>query len=633
MKADFIFEKMMKCTPIFLILVLGFVMRCELFHQTMTSEISAVYPAMECEITKEQLPGFVQKITSQNLDVAIVGENRDSELKRTLIVYVTNDKVKQELEKTCHYKEGSYESLFSGSVQIEVKQLSQVTYDVFRKNSLLTVIDGKELAYEVLSKNYTVTYPQQYSASETDMLLIVWVMIAICVVLINVCIIVRKKKQMLIRAIYGEDLLQITIYSLVVDFILFQIIYVLAGWFVSGFIQGDYKSAIALLVYEIAVIAASLCNLLFLRPDIKAVFSNVVENKGTITLLHVMKVAAFTITLGTIVTNFETLGKLSMESTHETFADQLQESLFVGIQSLDEIADDTAWEKLQEEYYNQLKPAVCTKIADEGRAIILANEYAADVLPQEIVGESESGNMITIWSPKGSTLASAEAEGICGLYVDEEDICQKTYQQSIRQPCLTGEETQWFGEEKDPIIIYCPSDVRINIETLRTENNVIYRISKDDLKTILRDAQITSEQYQIVVSGLGEIYDYQMSFVKKLIRFLGSLCILVLILDVVIAITLCNMQYKMKGMEYAIKKVHGYSFLERNRRYFIQLIVPSLVVVTAYGIAGLFVNLYNARQCILIGLILIITEIVIVAIYMLRQEKISITKILKGGCL
>ena len=47
-------ERIIKCIPVFMILVLGFVMRCELFHATIPNELLAIYPAMQCSVDESE---------------------------------------------------------------------------------------------------------------------------------------------------------------------------------------------------------------------------------------------------------------------------------------------------------------------------------------------------------------------------------------------------------------------------------------------------------------------------------------------------------------------------------------------------------------------------------------------------
>ena len=72
-----------------------------------------------------------------------------------------------------------------------------------------------------------------------------------------------------------------------------------------------------------------------------------------------------------------------------------------------------------------------------------------------------------------------------------------------------------------------------------------------------------------------------------MIEFLSSLCILAVILDLAITISLCNMEFRNAGIEYAIKKVVGYSFLQRNKAQLIKLNIKNTVMVLIMAIEAI----------------------------------------------
>ena len=55
-------ERIIKCIPVFMILVLGFVMRGDLFHATIPNELLAIYPAMQCSVDESEYGAFIQSL-------------------------------------------------------------------------------------------------------------------------------------------------------------------------------------------------------------------------------------------------------------------------------------------------------------------------------------------------------------------------------------------------------------------------------------------------------------------------------------------------------------------------------------------------------------------------------------------
>ena len=86
----------------------------------------------------------------------------------------------------------------------------------------MCVTNKTELKFLNRYKNSDLQITQ---SDENDMIMIVWTLIAISLVITNGIYILSKKKEVLIRAIYGEDIDRFVVHSIIVDFILFEGIY------------------------------------------------------------------------------------------------------------------------------------------------------------------------------------------------------------------------------------------------------------------------------------------------------------------------------------------------------------------------------------------------------------------------
>ncbi len=60
-----------------------------------------------------------------------------------------------------------------------------------------------------------------------------------------------------------------------------------------------------------------------------------------------------------------------------------------------------------------------------------------------------------------------------------------------------------------------------------------------------------------MLTNVGEDYIYSHSFLVKLIGFISSLCVLVLLLDIAIIISEAKMEFRLNAMEISLKKVLG----------------------------------------------------------------------------
>ena len=130
-----------------------------------------------------------------------------------------------------------------------------------------------------------------------------------------------------------------------------------------------------------------------------------------------------------------------------------------------------------------------------------------------------------------------------------------------------------------------------------------------------------------------KIYFIFHSFLVKLIGFISSLCVLVLLLDIAIIISEVKMEFRLNAMEISLKKVLGYRFYERHKRFISVNLLENIAVVILICIVSLFISNASVGIALLIGALLTIIEMAIIFTNIMWVEKTNISKSLKGGCL
>ena len=130
-----------------------------------------------------------------------------------------------------------------------------------------------------------------------------------------------------------------------------------------------------------------------------------------------------------------------------------------------------------------------------------------------------------------------------------------------------------------------------------------------------------------------KIYFIFHSFLVKLIGFISSLCVLVLLLDIAIIISEVKMEFRLNAMEISLKKVLGYRFYERHKRFISVNLLENIAVVILICIVSIFISNASVGIALLIGALLTIIEMAIIFTNIMWVEKTNISKSLKGGCL
>ncbi len=554
--------------------------------------------------------------------------------------------MKTVLKKNNSLAEGLYDSLLSGTTEIVFLPLADFSYERFQADPSLCVIGrtGADVSlYNALKGEYDVSYPRILNTDEADMVVIVWLLISVFMILISGSTVLRRKKEVLIRAVYGEDIAGIAVRSLIEDLAVYELLYVLAKLFVSGFISGDYKPGLAFIIFESGCFAAAALNLLYLRYDVRAVFSNVTDNRGALTWLYALKSAAFAIAVFTVSVNFSSLQKTVLSNGSDKLYSLFHDGMLLSISDERkgtggaERADGRdIWEMLYKESYNDMRPVISIPIVDAGHPFILMNEFAAPLLPEDLDMADADMADVTVLYPKDFPAADEDIRGLLRIFLgnsEEVELQGREYGVHIKVPFVSTDQMSGFSEASDPVIIYCRGNAELNNEVFADNRDIIYDISEEELASLDQYMGISGQGFRLISTNMGEFYQYKMSFVMQLVRFLSSLCVLVLLLNLAVTVILCSMEYRIFGMEYAIKRIFGYSILGKNQRQILKSNAVNLVLIVLLSVSGVFTGLYNPITCVFIGLAAAVVENVVMVFQILKLERLSVAKILKGGCL
>ena len=635
-------ERIIKCIPVFMILVLGFVMRCELFHATIPNELLAIYPAMQCSVDESEYGDFIQSLRElgdRGQGCIVVRWEKKSENDNRLTIYTNSPDNEQQIKRDCSISEEKYNSLLSGTVSVEFQQIEELTQKEFKLEPYVALLDDYELTYDDLKNHYSVTKPEKIQGEENDMIVIIWGLVSIFLILVNTAVVLKKRKEMAIRAVYNEDLKSLTIKSFIGDLLIFEILYFVTKMLVFNFISGDYKSGLSFGIYEAGCLIAAGMNFLYLKNDIKAVFSNIQAGNRMFIFLNLLKLAAFATVLFTVVTNISSISISSLGNKKDELIAEYEQDLFITIIGNQNESDPWAndlWDMLYDECSDEIKPIICSIIADGDKPVLIMNENASVFLTEQISSQLSKDGLkeIIIFTPSDYSFSDEDVDGLLRLYKLSDyrwKICP--YNKSVSVPCITEEKLTFFSNVTNPVIIYCPASVKLKGSIFGTNSGTLYGIDENKWNEISNKLMISEKGYQASTSNVADVYEYKMSFVRRMIEFLSSLCILAVILDLAITISLCNMEFRNAGIEYAIKKVVGYSFLQRNKAQLIKLNIKNAVMVLLMAIVGVITGIYSPVSCIVAGAIMMLIENLVIVAYIIKYEKISVIKMLKGGCL
>ena len=127
---------------------------------------------------------------------------------------------------------------------------------------------------------HSISQPEFWQSTETDMMFIVWGLVAILMIVLNMIEVIRRQKEVVVRASLGENAAVIALKAVVADMISYAALFVLAKLLVSQFISGAYEDHLILAVYCAGAVLSVIPYAAFVRFDVKKAFANASDKKG-----------------------------------------------------------------------------------------------------------------------------------------------------------------------------------------------------------------------------------------------------------------------------------------------------------------------------------------------------------------
>ncbi|MOA42730.1 hypothetical protein D3C78_1648030 [compost metagenome] len=106
---------------------------------------------------------------------------------------------------------------------------------------------------------------------------------------------------------------------------------------------------------------------------------------------------------------------------------------------------------------------------------------------------------------------------------------------------------------------------------------------------------------------------------------------LVLFLEFIIISSIIKLEYEVNAIELSIKKVLGYSMLEKNKSIILMTFITTIFSIALAVFMAFIFNLDKIYYIATGGVIILLLEWVVISFYIHRIEYVKIQKILKGG--
>ena len=159
--------------------------------------------------------------------------------------------------------------------------------------------------------------------------------------------------------------------------------------------------------------------------------------------------------------------------------------------------------------------------------------------------------------------------------------------------------------------------------------NLMLRIPSEDLSAFAAE-----NHFNYTLLNVYENYQQSVKRAEKICLMTGLLAIVFFVMEAVLIQTVVRLEYSIRAKELAVKKILGYSILEKNKK-----ILLTTLLVIAVGFLGAVAACIALHITVAIGFLLLgglllsLLEVCVVVHNIVRTEKTEVVKILKGDSL
>lgn len=606
----------------------------------------------------EMITDITNSATSNEVEVfTFVQSNPNSSLTEYEI-YGTPG-VEKYINENSNIFEGKYTSLLLGSINFRFNNIDNIP-NIKNQNEYY-VIGSKENVHQFkmnLIDKYAGNhprpgYPDKKSENNT---IAIWVLISCIILLFSVYDVISHKKENLIRMTMGERISRIIWKNIILDSFAFITSFALILLILSKYTYIFFNFKISIISFVILLCINGLLYLSLYFSKVKEAFSNGENSKKLLSLNYGLKLVTTIITIFIISSNiafiFQSYSFYKQRTFFEDHSDYYHVKFMYKPTENSDGSLNSMWEEshaVQEtfykEFFREFNAISVKELSSANIGAISANRNAFDYLSSKI-DELNSLNLdkdFYFILPDGmeNDLEIIDAlkisipfnEGVDSVY--DYDVIY--YHDNID---IVGiDEDYIYGSHlvKKPAIIYnnmSEDQVKnLKFNSLDEIYDLMYQISSEDqinkFNKFIAEHDLEGQFIQKI--NVLEKYEDMWIVAKRVLYINLVFSVLVLLLEIIIINSIIILEYKVNAIELSIKKVLGYSILQKNRKIIMMTIITTISSMLIAIIVNIVMKTQVGYYLALGGLIILILEVSVIIFNINRIEKSNIQKILKGG--
>lgn len=562
--------------------------------------------------------------------------------------------------------EGKYTSLFVGNINFKFNDIRNIPnienlHDYYVIGTKKQVHQFKmELIDKYAGNHPKEGYPDKEARNNT---VAIWILIISIILLLSFYDVISQKKESIIRVSMGEKITKIIWKNIILDSLVFITIFMVILFIQLRYTYVFFNFKISIISFILLLCINGLLYLNLYYYDIKESFSNSKGSKNLLSLNYVLKLVTTIITIFIISSNIAFISQSYSLYKQKTFFEEHSDYYYVKfyyrpIKKSDGTICDR-WDesvdvqsRFHKEFFGKFHATALKDISSflmvEG---ISANKNAFEYLSDKIAELRDINlNKDIYYLLPEKMKTNSEVIGNLDGYIrfnggDKFDYDYDIIYYHENIDVVGIDEDSFYGSDliKNPAIVYNnmsedkvkiqDSDNYVNVNEIDYLNDAMYKISSNDELDEFNKfiVEYNLEDQNVVKTNILEKYINSWIIAKRILYINLVFSILVLLLEFIIISSIIRLEYEVNAIELSIKKVMGYSLLEKNRKIIMMTVTTTISSMIAAVIIARIVETKEVYYLVFGGLIILILELSVITYYIYKIENSKIQKILKGG--
>jgi len=622
----------------------------------------------DVEIRKE-ICSTIERLAKEN-GVFVFAAHKTSETSYfySRTVYADEETLKT-LQSKYDVHAGEYGSIFSGSTVIKTADYSEIaenkTVERFYFSGNSVTVQGIR---DLVNTRFTASYIHTEKANANRWLIVcVWLLSGLLVLLMTWFDIQFQKKENFVQISLGRPRLQIILKNALTDTLAYLGIYLVLYLLLGRYTYLGYKQNISLPIFVGAIIINTALYFALYKIDFKEVLQGANISASTVSNGYVLKALTMIVTVAALSSNIILIAEngenLLQYKKIEEFSDYsflnvaMQFSSFVK-DNEDDDTDVRYQESIKTEiFHNFLKEdkaafSIWCLAGEINENYLLVNNNAVELLnmfPEIKSMDKKTKCRILVPSAYGNEQRLLETAPQClsiafGNVSENIRYDSKIYNGNEKILCLTSIDTTnfplRFARFKNPVIVYCDlsSDTlnRLDASSASVDSyfrDIMFKVTDKDIAEIEEKYELEKHHLYLTQEKVTDRFSHYKASLMRIILLNTVISVFLLLLEIAVISTLVKLEYKAHATELSLKKILGYTIYNKCKTLFLLNIYAASIGIVTVVIISLMFRFSLWYVVVLTGAALLAFEWIIIALNIIKLEKTSVPKILKGGSL